>query len=319
MPGSSRKLVIQIPCLNEAAQLPITLAALPKTVVGFETVEWLVIDDGSTDDTAAVARRHGAHHVVSLGVNRGLAAAFMAGLETALKLGADVIVNTDADNQYDAGAIPALVAPVLAGRAHMTIGARPIAQHATFSPLKKRLQQIGSWAVRLASGTRVADATSGFRAISRELAARLYVYNPYTYTLETIIQAGRTNMRVMSVPVGVNPDLRESRLIRSMWGYVRRSGLTILRIFIYYKPLRFFALVAVLTALPGVIAFGRFFILYLSGGGAGNIQSLVIGAASIAAGFMLFIGGLLADLVAANRALLQEIRSRQLLRDDRER
>jgi glycosyltransferase involved in cell wall biosynthesis len=305
-------LVIQIPCFNEAEQLPATLAYLPREVPGFDLVEWLVIDDGSTDGTSEVARAHGADHVVRHAANRGLAAAFMTGLETALRLGADVIVNTDADNQYDAACIPDLVRPVLEGRAQMVIGARPIAGHQDFSPLKKALQRLGSWVVRKASGTSVPDAPSGFRAISRSLAMRLYVFNSHTYTLETIIQAGRLNEPVASVPVRVNPATRESRLIRSMMGYVLRSAVTIVRIFVLYKPLRFFTALAAILALPGVLAFARFLVFYLQGDGGGHIQSLVIGAALIATGAVTMIGGLLADLVAANRILLAEVRSRLL-------
>ncbi len=309
--GRGRKLVIQIPCFNEAEQLPATLADLPRAVPGFDRVEWLVIDDGSTDGTAEAARTGGADHVVRHATNRGLAAAFMTGLETALRLGADVIVNTDADNQYDATCIPALVEPVVEGRAQMVVGARPIAEVEGFSPLKKALQRLGSWVVRKASGTDVPDAPSGFRAIGRSLAMRLYVFNRHTYTLETIIQAGRLSEAVTSVPVRVNPATRESRLIRSMTGYVLRSALTIVRIFVLYRPFRFFALLATVMALPGILAFLRFLIFYLQGEGGGHIQSLVIGAALIAAGTMTMVGGLLADLVAANRMLLAELRGRQ--------
>ena len=314
-----RKLVIQIPCFNEAAQLPATLAELPRAVPGFDEVEWLVIDDGSTDGTAGAARAAGADHVVRHAANRGLAAAFMTGLETALRLGADVIVNTDADNQYDATCIPALVAPILEDDAEMVVGARPIAEVEGFSPVKKALQRLGSWVVRKASGTSVPDAPSGFRAISRSLAMRLYVFNRHTYTLETIIQAGRLNEMVASVPVRVNPATRESRLVRSMTGYVLRSALTIVRIFVLYRPFRFFAVLATVMALPGILAFLRFLVLALQGEGEGHVQSLVIGAALIAAGVMTMVGGLLADLVAANRMLLAEVRGRLLAAElDRE-
>ena len=309
---AGRKLIIQIPCFNEADQLPAMLSELPREVAGFDTVEWLVIDDGSSDGTAEVARAHGVDHVARHDTNRGLATAFMTGLETALRLGADVIVNTDADNQYDSSCIPDLVAPLLEGRAQMVVGARPITGHEDFSPLKKALQRLGSWVVRRASRTDVPDAPSGFRAISRSLAMRLYVFNSHTYTLETIIQAGRLNEPVASVPVRVNPATRESRLIKSMLGYVARSAITIIRIFILYRPLQFFTTLAVLMALPGLIAFLRFLVFYLQGDGGGHVQSLVIGAGLIAAGAATMIGGLLADLVAANRILLAEIRSRLL-------
>ncbi len=308
----ARKLVIQIPCFNEAEQLPSMLSDLPREVAGFDAVEWLVIDDGSSDGTVDVARAHGVDHIVRFETNRGLATAFMTGLETALRLGADVIVNTDADNQYDSACIPDLVAPILEGRAQMVVGARPITGHESFSPLKKALQMLGSWVVRKASRTDVPDAPSGFRAISRSLAMRLYVFNSHTYTLETIIQAGRLNEPVTSVPVRVNPATRESRLIKSMLGYVIRSAVTIVRIFILYRPLQFFTTLAVLTALPGVIAFLRFLVFYLQGDGGGHVQSLVIGAGLIAVGGVTMVGGLLADLVAANRILLAEIRSRLL-------
>ncbi len=308
----ARKLVIQIPCFNEAEQLPSMLSDLPREVAGFDAVEWLVIDDGSSDGTVDVARAHGVDHIVRFETNRGLATAFMTGLETALRLGADVIVNTDADNQYDSACIPDLVAPILEGRAQMVVGARPITGHESFSPLKKALQMLGSWVVGKASRTDVPDAPSGFRAISRSLAMRLYVFNSHTYTLETIIQAGRLNEPVTSVPVRVNPATRESRLIKSMLGYVIRSAVTIVRIFILYRPLQFFTTLAVLTALPGVIAFLRFLVFYLQGDGGGHVQSLVIGAGLIAVGGVTMVGGLLADLVAANRILLAEIRSRLL-------
>ena len=309
---ASHKLIIQIPCFNEAGQLPAMLSELPREVAGFDTVEWLVIDDGSTDGTADVARAHGVDHVVRIGTNRGLANGFMTGLEAALHLSADVIVNTDADNQYDSSCIPDLVAPVIEGRAQMVIGARPITGHESFSPLKKTLQMLGSWVVRKASRTDVPDAPSGFRAISRSLAMRLYVFNTHTYTLETIIQAGRLNEPVISVPVRVNPATRESRLMNSMLGYITRSAITIIRIFILYYPLRFFAALAFLIALPGLLAVLRFLVFYAQGAGDGHVQSLVIGAGLIAAGAVTMVGGLMADLVAANRILLAEIRSRLL-------
>jgi glycosyltransferase involved in cell wall biosynthesis len=310
MQTTGAKLIIQIPCLNEADQLPAMLAELPREVQGFEIVEWLVIDDGSTDGTAEIARRHGVDHVVRHDRNRGLATAFMTGLDAALRRGADVIVNTDADNQYDSGCIPDLVAPILSGEAQMVIGARPIAEHRSFSPLKKALQRLGSYVVRKASGTLVPDAPSGFRAITRALAMQLYVFNTHTYTLETIIQAGRLNEPITSVPVRVNDQTRESRLIRSTMGYVWRSALTIIRIFAIYRPLHFFSFQAFLLALPGILAFVRFLIFYIQGEGDGHVQSLVIGAALIAAGTVVLTGAFLADLIAANRMLLAEVRMR---------
>lgn len=307
------KLIIQLPCYNEEAQLPRTLADLPRHVPGFDAVEWLVIDDGSTDRTAEVARECGVDHVVRLDHNQGLAKAFMAGLEASLRYGADVIVNTDGDNQYRADQIPALTRPILECEARIVVGARPIGNIDHFSPIKRALQRLGSWVVRKASGAEVADAPSGFRAIHRDAAVQLYVFNRYTYTLETIIQAGRLGIPIVSVPVEVNPPTRESRLIRSVAQYILRSGGTILRIAVLYQPLRVFSWLAAVLALPGIAAFVRFLGFYLSGDGAGHVQSLVIGAALIAAGAVVFVGGLLADLIAANRTLLAELRGRQLM------
>ncbi len=307
------KLIIQIPCFNEEQQLPETLTDLPRQVDGFDTVEWLIIDDGSTDATIETARKHGVDHVVALGHNQGLAKAFMAGIEACLRHGADVIVNTDGDNQYRADGIPALTKPILDGEAKITIGARPISAIEHFSPIKRTLQRLGSWVVRKASRTDVEDAPSGFRAFDRQAAVQLYVFNSYTYTLETIIQAGRLGIPIKSVPIEVNAPTRDSRLIKSVLRYILRSGETILRIMIVYNPLRFFSWLAVIVSLPGFLAFLRFFYLFAIGQGTGNVQSLVVGSALIAAGFVLFIGGLLADLIAANRVLLAEIRSRQLI------
>jgi glycosyltransferase involved in cell wall biosynthesis len=309
------KLIIQIPCLNEAETLPITLADLPRQVPGFDSVEWLVIDDGSSDGTSEVARAHGVDHIVRHPVNRGLARAFMSGLEAALEAGADVIVNTDADNQYRAECIPALVEPILAGRAQMVVGARPIADNPEFSPLKKLLQRLGSWTVRVASGTSIPDAPSGFRAYHREAALQLYVLNAYTYTLETIIQAGRKGIPLASVPVTVNRDLRPSRLMTSTLDYIRRSIFTIVRIFVVYKPLRFFTFLAGLIALPGLIGIGRFLVYWAAGEGGGHLQSLILSGALVATAAIFQMGGLMADVVAANRRLLEDIRARQLRGD----
>jgi len=306
------KLIIQIPCFNEETTLPETLADLPREVPGFDHVEWLVIDDGSTDNTAEVARRHGVDHVVKLPSNQGLARAFMTGLEACLRAGADVIVNTDADNQYDATYIPNLTHPVVTNQAMIVIGARPIGEVEEFSPMKKLLQKLGSTVVKFASGTTIPDAPSGFRAFHRDAAMRLYVFNIYTYTLETIIQAGRLNIPITSVPIRVNPQTRPSRLFKSIPGYVFRSVSTILRISILYKPLRFFAACAVVTAIPGLIAIGRFLYFYFSGDGGGHVQSLILAGALLAAAVVFGIGGILADLVAANRTLLQEMRYRHL-------
>jgi glycosyltransferase involved in cell wall biosynthesis len=313
--GRFAKLIIQIPCLNEAETLPVTLADLPRKLEGFDKVEWLVIDDGSTDDTVDVARRNGVDHVVSLGRNQGLARAFMAGIESCLKLGADVIINTDADNQYSARSIPALVRPILDGKAMVVIGVRPIATIEHFSPVKKQLQKLGSWVVRIASGTKIADAPSGFRAIHRDAAIRMNVFNSYTYTLETIIQAGRRNVPIVAVPVEVNGYLRPSRLISSIPAYIRRSILTIIRIFVVYKPLRFFGLLALIVATPAIIAVARFLYLYLIGEGDGHVQSLVLAGVLFVIAGLLAVSGLLADLIATNRTLLEEIRVRLLTQE----
>ena len=307
-----RKLVIQIPCFNEERMLPETIAALPRAVPGFDVVEWLVIDDGSSDATAEIARRCGVHHVVGLPHNQGLARAFMVGLEASLKAGADVIVNTDADNQYDARGIVDLVRPILDGRAQMVIGARPINAIGEFSTAKKLLQRIGSAVVRLASGTSVPDAPSGFRAIHRDAALRLCVFNTYTYTLETIIQAGRKNIPVVSIPVAVNPTTRPSRLVKSVPSYILKSIITIGRIFVVYKPLRFFALVGTLFLVPGLLLGLRFTWYYFRGDGVGHVQSLILAAILIVTAVVVYAAALLSDLIATNRLMLEEIRTRQL-------
>lgn len=308
------KLVIQIPCYNEAASLPHTIAHLPREVAGCDEVEWLVIDDGSTDDTAAIAESLGVDHVVRHPVNRGLAAAFMTGLESAVAGGADIIVNTDADNQYDARDIETLVRPIVERRAEMVIGARPIADTDHFSWLKKRLQMLGSAVVRAASNTDVADAPSGFRAFTREAAQRLNVFSSYTYTLETIIQAGHSNIRVVSVPIRTNPDLRPSRLVKSIGRYVWRSASTIVRIFATYRPLTFFWMIAAFFLMIGAFS-GVWYLGYkMLGQGAGHVQSAVLAAAAITIGLILFMLGFLADLSSVNRRLLEGIdwRLRQL-------
>ncbi|MCB1356149.1 MAG: glycosyltransferase family 2 protein [Maritimibacter sp.] len=312
------KLIIQIPCYNEEATLAGTLADLPREVAGFDSVEWLVVDDGSTDRTVEIARQNGVDHIVRLSHNRGLAAAFAEGLEASLRAGADVIVNTDGDNQYRANGIPALTAPIVAGKAQIVVGARPIATVPHFSLVKRALQHLGSWVVRRVSRTDIRDAPSGFRAIARDAAMQLYVFNRYTYTLETIIQAGRLGLPVVSVPVEVNDPTRESRLFRSIGQYVLRSIKTILRIATLYSPLRTFSILSAILLLPGVLAFVRFMYFYAIGQGDGKLQSLVIGSALIAAGMITFVGGLIADLIAANRVLLAEIRGR-LLRAELER
>jgi len=310
------KLIIQIPCFNEADWLPVTLKELPREVDGFDQVEWLVIDDGSTDDTVKVALEYGVDHVVRHQRNRGLACAFMTGINAALEAGADVIVNTDADNQYRAQDIPKLTAEILAQRAEIVIGARPIDEIEHFSPVKKFLQKLGSWVVRTTSRTDIADAPSGFRAVSRDAAQRLMVFNDYTYTLETIIQAGQKNMQIVSVPVGVNKDLRPSRLVKSLGSYVRHSILTIFRIFIIYRPARVFGWIAVTALFCGFLIGSRFLYFYLSGDGEGKVQSLILAGVLLTVGFQTALVALLADVIAANRRLLEEIRYRQLLMRD---
>jgi glycosyltransferase involved in cell wall biosynthesis len=301
------KLIIQIPCYNEAGTLSIALAALPREVAGFDTVEWLIIDDGSQDDTAGSASACGVDHIVRFTRNQGLAAAFLAGLDACLAAGADVIVNTDADNQYDATFIPALTAPILAGKADMVIGARPIGSIEHFSGLKKRLQNLGSWVVRAASNTSVPDAPSGFRAMSRKAAMELNVFNEYTYTLETIIQAGQKRLAVVSIPISVNGDLRPSRLVRSIPSYVWRSLIVICRIFVTYKPFLVFTAVGSAFLSVGFAIGLRFLWYYLSGQGAGHVQSVILAALLLGVGFFLIVGGVIADLISVNRKLLERV------------
>jgi glycosyltransferase involved in cell wall biosynthesis len=298
------KLVIQIPCFNEAETLPIVLADLPRMLPGIDSVEFLVIDDGSTDRTAAVARACGAHHVEILPRHQGLARAFMAGLEVAVQRGADIIVNTDADHQYRGEDIPSLVAPILAGEAEMVIGTRPI-ESMDFSPLKKWLQRLGSRVTRLVSNTSIPDAPSGFRAMSREAALRLHVFNKHTYTLETIIQAGQKGMAITAVPVGVNAELRPSRLVKGIPSYVARQVLIMLRVFVTYRPFRFFALWGGLVFALGFLIGVRFLYFYATTGGSGHVQSLILAALLMGMGFFLLVIGLLADLLAVNRSLLE--------------
>ena len=304
------KLLIQIPCYNEEATLGITLSSLPRRVPGFDVVEWMVIDDGSTDRTSEVARAHGVDHLVRLPRNQCLARAFAAGIEAAVRAGADVIVNTDADNQYCADDIPRLVQPILDAEADLVIGARPILDLAHFSSTKKILQILGSRVVRLASRTRVADAPSGFRAISREAALQLNVFGEYTYTLETIIQAGQRNIAIASVPVRTNPDLRPSRLIRSIPRYVLRSAVTIVRSFAIYRPLRFFVGIGLLLFAAGALLALRYLYFALTGEGTGHIQSVVVSCLLMGLGVYTGLIGVVADLISVNRKLLEKIDSR---------
>ena len=312
------KLIIQIPCYNEEETLPVTLRELPRDVPGFDTVEWLVIDDGSTDRTAQVAREHGVDHLLRLTVHRGLARAFTAGLDFCIKAGADVIVNTDADNQYSADDIPTLVAPILAREAEFVVGERPIDEIEHFSWTKKLLQRLGSWVVRVASNTDIPDAPSGFRAMTRDVAMGLNVFSSYTYTLETVIQAGRKNMAITSVPIRTNRDLRPSRLARSPAYYVRRSIVTTVRIFMTYRPFRFFALPGTFCFLLALIPSVRFLNFYFAGNGGGHLQSLIGAAILFSASFVLVVAGFLAELIGINRQLLEDIRWRLREREYKE-
>jgi glycosyltransferase involved in cell wall biosynthesis len=300
------KLIIQIPCFNEEDQLPVTLCELPREVPGFDTVEWLIVDDGSTDRTIDVARAHGVDHVVRLTNNKGLASAFQAGLDAGLKLGADVIVNTDADNQYQAADIPKLVAPILAGQADMVVGDRRTQTIEHFSAAKKSLQRIGSWVVRQASSTEVPDVTSGFRAYNREAAIQVQVVSSFTYTLETIIQAGKLLVAIDHVPVGTNPNTRESRLFPSTSAYVRRNALSIFRIYSQYEPLKVFWGGAMLMGLAAFAVFVRFLILFVEDPHrSGNVQSLIFGAVLFIGAMLLGSLGVIGDLLAAQRTLTQ--------------
>jgi glycosyltransferase involved in cell wall biosynthesis len=299
------KLIIQIPCFNEEAQLPATLADLPREVAGFDLVEWLVVDDGSTDATVATARAHGVDHIVRLTNNKGLAAGFQAGLDAALKLGADVVVNTDADNQYRGADVATLVAPIVAGRADMVVGDRQIMDIEHFSPLKKGLQRLGSWVVRQASATDIPDTTSGFRAYNREAALQVQVVSKFTYTLETLIQAGKLLVATTHVPVGTNDPTRESRLFPSTGAYVRRNGLSIFRVWSQYEPLKLFWSVALVCGLVALALFVRFFIAFVDGSGAGHIQSLILGAVLFNAATVLAALGVIGDTLYAQRVLTQ--------------
>ena len=301
------KLIIQIPCYNEAETLEIALNDLPKHIDGIDEIEYLIINDGSKDDTVKVARNWGVHYVVNFKKNKGLAKGFMAGLDACLRNGADIIVNTDADNQYNGDDIEKLVRPILEGKADIVIGERPIDQTAHFSPLKKKLQHLGSWTVRVASKSDIPDAPSGFRAYSREAAMRLNVTNEYTYTLETIIQAGRDRIPMESVPIRTNPELRKSRLFSSMFGYVKRSMITIVRSFMMYKPLAFFLGIGGVVGGLGVILGIRFLVYFFLGQGGGHIQSLILASTLLMMGFMTAIIGLQADVIAKNRKLLEDI------------
>lgn len=302
-------LIIQIPCYNEENTLPQVVTHLPILLPGVTQIETLIIDDGSTDNTVAIAQELGVHHIVRHSRNQGLAAAFQTGLEACLRLGADIIVNTDGDHQYPGDQIASLIVPILQGQADIVIGDRQTHTIEHFSLLKKVLQQWGSWVVRLASGTQVPDATSGFRAYSREAALRLSVLTRYTYTLETIIQAGKKGLRVISIPIQVNPPSRESRLIRNNWAYIKHSAATILRLYTLYEPFRTFIYLSLPFMLAGIILLGRFGLLYLSGHSSMGryVQSVAIGGTALIIGFLLIILGIIGDLIATNRLLIEEM------------
>ena len=302
------KLIIQIPCLNEEESLPRVLAELPREVAGFDSVEWLVIDDGSTDRTVEAARAGGVDHVVRLTNNKGLAAAFQAGLDAALKLGADAIVNTDADNQYRAADIPRLLEPIVAGRADMVVGDRQVKTVEHFSPTKKLLQQLGSWVVRRASGTDVPDTTSGFRAYNREAALQLQIVNNYTYTLESLIQAGKGLVAVEHIPITPNETLRDSRLVGSTSRYVRRNALAIFRAYIRHEPLRVFMIAAAFFAVLALVAWSPFLIDFIfNGDRSGHIQSLILGAVLALAAVQMFALGIIGDALSGQRVIAQRI------------
>lgn len=304
-----KKLIIQIPCYNEEATLGLTLSELPRKVPGVDTVEWLIINDGSLDRTVEVAKACGVDHIVNFDHNQGLAKGFMAGIEACLKAGADIIVNTDADNQYCAADIPKLIEPILQGQAEIVVGARPIQQIKHFSPAKKFLQKLGSWVVRIASKTNIPDAPSGFRAISRNAALQLNVFSQYTYTLEMIIQAGQKNIAIASVPIRTNDYLRPSRLVKSIPAYIQRSILTIIRIFMTYQPLQFFTVLGTVPLGLGLILCVRW--LWVFDPDRSRAPSLIVAAIFILIGFQLLMFGLIADLMAVNRKLLEDIQLRR--------
>lgn len=311
------KLIIQIPCYNEAATLAITLAALPREVPGFDEVECLIIDDGSSDHTIKVAQENGADHIVRHIRNQGLARAFMTGIREAVRFGADVIVNTDADNQYNADDIPFLTQPIVNGQADIVVGARPIDSINHFSSIKKILQKMGSWVVRTASRTDIPDAASGFRAMSRNAAQQLVVFNNYTYTLETIIQAGQKNMAITSIPIRVNQDMRPSRLVKSIPSYIIHSIVTIARIFIVYRPFLFFSSISMVLLASGFLIGMRFLWFYIAGDGDGHIQSLILTSILLGMGFQTLLIAVIADLLSVNRKLLEDVRC-NMKRDDAE-
>lgn len=304
------KLIVQIPCYNEENTLPHTFKDLPDFIEGIDEIEYLIINDGSTDDTVGVAKSLGIHHVVSFKQNKGLAVGFMSGIDACLRLGADIIVNTDADNQYSGSDIKNIVKPIIDGQYDIVIGSRPIDDTEHFSKKKKMLQHLGSWVVRKASNTDIPDAPSGFRAYSRKAAMKLNVINHYTYTLETIIQAGQDKIAMTSVPIKTNPEIRKSRLFKSIGNYIKRSSVTIIRAYMMYKPLKFFCFIGLTIFTIGLLIALRFLVFFVQGNGAGHVQSILLSVLLLILGFQTVITGLQADLIASNRKLLEDIQYR---------
>ncbi len=302
-----KKLIVQIPCLNEASTLPATVRDIPREIPGIGAVEVLVIDDGSRDGTAQVARQNGVEHVVRFSQRKGLAAAFSAGIDACVKLGADFIVNTDGDNQYSGADIPKLIAPLLSGEADIVIGDREVQDLAHMSATRKRLQWLGSWVVRQVSDTKVPDTTSGFRAYTRDAALRMTVVSEFTYTLETIIQAGKKRMSIAHVPIRSYPRTRSSRLFSSVWTYIKASAATIIRVYAMYEPLKVFGMIGLLVFGGGLVVSLRFVYFYLVGEGLGHVQSLILAAVLLIVGFQIALIGLLADVISGNRKLLEDL------------
>ncbi len=309
------KLVIQIPCYNEEKALPVTLAALPKSIEGIDEIEIVIIDDGSKDNTVEVAKGFGVKHFVEMGHNSGLAKAFLAGIKKSLELGADIIVNTDADNQYSSDNIKDLIKPILDKDADIVIGTRPVSKIKHFSFMKKFLQKLGSWVMRVISSTSVEDAPSGFRAFSRNAALQINIFDNYTYTLETIIQAQAKDLKLVCVPVNVNPDLRKSKLVKNMFDYIKHSIFTMVRMFIIYRPFRFFMILAALFFLPGALLGLRFVWSYINGSGSGHIQSLILSAILIITSVQVGVIAILSELFSINRKILEDIQKRLKMQD----
>jgi len=304
------KLIIQIPCLNEEQTLPETLKDLPKSLKGIDKIEILIIDDGSTDRTKEVAKENGVHHILSFTNNKGLAKAFIFGMNHALKLGADIIVNTDADNQYFGGDIIKLIQPILDERADIVIGNRQVETIHHFSPLKIFLQKLGSWTVRQLSGTKIPDATSGFRAYTKEAALQMNVISDFTYTVETIISAGNKNLAIEHTPVRTNKKLRESRLFPSISIYIRRSLVTMLKAYSMYRPLKLFTIAGGTTFLIGLAIGCRYLFFFFQGQTEGHVQSLILSAIMLIVGFQIIMMGISAELIAVNRQILEDIQVR---------